>query len=166
MEKFSEEVITNEQVQKICGAVASHMGKWEGTREWVKEPKELYPMPSNDFEKALQAADYVASRKAILEFDFPQTETVALPVTENKVNTVDIDGIPLSELENYVINFGKHNGKTFKEIKPTGYLDWMCKQEDFFKKDTQAAARRYLQLLQEGNKTVVNNKNDVDNLPF
>ena len=63
MEKFSEDVITNEQVQKICCAVAAHMGKWEGTREWVKDTtKELFPMPKNDFEKALQAADYAASR--------------------------------------------------------------------------------------------------------
>lgn len=157
MEKFSEDVITNEQVQKICCAVASHMGKWEGTREFVKDvTKDLFPMPSNDFEKALQAADYIASRKTILEFDFAPTDNVALPVNENKQKTTErpsIDSYSFNDLEVYVIPFGMHSGKTIGEIHKTtmrngsSYIDWMAKQEEFNFKYERDLGRRYLYLL-------------------
>lgn len=154
MEKFSEDIITNEQVQKICCAVAAHMGKWEGTREWVKDTtKELFPMPKNDFEKALQAADYIASRKVVLDFDFAPTDNVALPMNEVnnhvKNNQPSADTFSFNDLENYVLPFGKHSGKTLNEIMPTGYLDWMAKQTDFNKKYEQTLVQRYLYLLDE-----------------
>lgn len=154
MEKFSEDVITNEQVQKICCAVAAHMGKWEGTREWVKDTtKELFPMPKNDFEKALQAADYIASRKVVLEFDFAPIDNIVSSV--NEVNShvsnsqPSVETFSFSDLENYVLPFGKHGGKTLKDILPTGYLDWMARQTDFNKKYEQALVQRYLYLLDE-----------------
>jgi hypothetical protein len=53
-------------------------------------------------------------------------------------------------------------------VYSTGYLDWMCKQEDFFKKDTQSAARRYLFLLKNGDtvKNATNTSFDDDDIPF
>jgi uncharacterized protein (DUF3820 family) len=179
MEKFSEDVITNEQVQKICCAVSSHMGKWEGTREWVKDTtKELFPMPKNDFEKALQAADYIASRKAILDFDFAPIDNVAIPktITENKKEERDPNTYTIDELHSFVMPFGKHKGKTFKDVKETGYLYWMTLQDDFNAVDVQALAKRYLLLLGEkcgqypvsitlGTNNEIGNK-EVDDLPF
>lgn len=177
---FSEEVITNEQLHKICGAVVSHMGKWEGTREWVKEPKELYPMPETEFEKALQAADYVASRKEILGFNFRDTEVVGVIKEEEK----PIEEMSLFELENYVLPFGKHRGKTLREAKPTGYLEWMLKQVDFSNKYSQDVVRAYFNKLMESvtsdgrdkvkeeNKAYVTSngpvvsQDEIDNLPF
>jgi len=179
MEKFSEDVITNEQVQKICCAVSSHMGKWEGTREWVKDTtKELFPMPKNDFEKALQAADYIASRKVILDFDFAPIDNVVIPkiVTESKKEERDPNTYTIDELHSFVMPFGKHKGKTFKDVKETGYLYWMTLQDDFNAVDVQALAKRYLLLLGEkcgrypANITLdTNNENDskeADDLPF
>ena len=176
MEKFGEDVITNEQVQKLCCAVASHMGKWEAKEPWLKG-KKPFPMPSNDFEKALQAADYTASRKAILDFDFSQTVKVASSgLTESKVNTktVDVESYTIDMLDSYIIPFGKHNGKTFKDVKKSGYLDWMVKQTDFKFNIVQSLAKRYLALLNEDNsnkKTEVvvstaGSDNSYDDLPF
>ena len=45
--------------------------------------------------------------------------------------------------------FGKHKGKTLREVKPTGYLDWMLKQTDFANKDTQEIVRAYFNKLRE-----------------
>jgi putative nucleotidyltransferase with HDIG domain len=170
MEKFTEDEITNEQVQKICCAVASHMGKWEAKEPWLKG-REPFPMPSNDFEKALQAADYIASRKKILEFDFDTVETVSLPKL-NEQKTKNVEDYTLEELEVYVLPFGKHKGKTFKEAKTDGYLDWMVSQTNFNCKDVQVLAKRYLGLLSG---EIIQNKGDenfpvtvgsVDDLPF
>ena len=158
MKKFSEDVITNEQVQKICCAVAAHMGKWEGTREWVKDlTKELFPMPSNDFEKALQAADYIASRKLILEFDFAPTDNVELPVNEVNNRTSNdrpsIETYDFNDLETYVMPFGIHKGKTINEIHNTtmrygkSYIDWIASQEDFNNKYERDLSRKFLYLL-------------------
>jgi hypothetical protein len=45
--------------------------------------------------------------------------------------------------------FGKHKGKTLREVKPTGYLDWMLKQTDFANKETQEIVRAYFNKLRE-----------------
>jgi uncharacterized protein (DUF3820 family) len=175
--------ITKEDAEKIAGAVRSHMGKWEGTREWVKDTtKELFPMPKDGFEQALQMADYVASRKYILSFQFDETEYT---ITENDVPTkevIDPSKMSLFELENYVIPFGKHKGKTLRETKPTGYLEWMLKQVDFNNKETQDIVRAYYNKLQESvtsnGREKVKEENisyieqtkmtqdEIDNLPF
>ena len=163
--------ITKEDAEKIAGAVRSHMGKWEGTREWVKDTtKELFPMPKDGFEQALQMADYVASRKYILSFQFDETgytpsENDVVAVNESK----DISKMSLFELENYIIPFGKHRGKTLKEVKPTGYLDWVLKQVDFNNKETQDIIKLYYKKLEEPVVTKTDNninQDEIDNLPF
>jgi uncharacterized protein (DUF3820 family) len=175
--------ITKEDAEKIAGAVRSHMGKWEGTREWVKDTtKELFPMPKDGFEQALQMADYVASRKYILSFQFDETEYT---ITENDIpakEVIDPSKMSLFELENYIIPFGKHKGKTLRETKPTGYLEWMLKQVDFNNKETQDIVRAYYNKLQESvtsnGREKVKEENisyieqtkmtqdEIDNLPF
>jgi uncharacterized protein (DUF3820 family) len=175
--------ITKEDAEKIAGAVRSHMGKWEGTREWVKDTtKELFPMPKDGFEQALQMADYVASRKYILSFQFDETEYT---ITENDIpakEVIDPSKMSLFELENYVIPFGKHKGKTLRETKPTGYLEWILKQVDFNNKETQDIVRAYYNKLQESvtsnGREKVKEENisyieqtkmtqdEIDNLPF
>lgn len=161
--------ITKKQLQMICGAVSSHMGKWGHNAEFIRG-KEPLPLPSNEFERALQVADYIASRKEIKDFDFAPTEEVQLPLNENNSsNVLNVEKMSFNELENYIITFGKHKNKTFKEIQPTGYLDWMCRQVDFFKKDAQEAANRYLYLLEhreEINDNVQNIITNNDDLPF
>lgn len=45
------------------------MGKWANYNEFIGN-KKAYPMPQTLFEYALQSADYIASRKELILFDF------------------------------------------------------------------------------------------------
>lgn len=136
-------------VEKIANAVHSHMGKWGHDKEFIKGNNPL-PMPSNEFEFALQTADYIASRKEIVDFKFRDTDAVEAVVEQPiSVEKKPITEMSLFEMENYEMPFGKHKGKTLKEIKPTGYLDWILKQTDFANKDTQEIVRAYFNKLRE-----------------
>lgn len=134
-------------IEKISNAVSSHMGKWGNEPRFCKGNTPL-PMPVTEFEKALQAADYVASRKEITDFKFRDTEEVNI-VAQPKSVLPPVNEMSLFELENYQMPFGKHKGKTLREVKPTGYLDWMLKQTDFANKDTQEIVRAYFNKLRE-----------------
>lgn len=118
--KFGEGFITLNQAEIICDAVLKHMGKWAN-----------YPMPQTDLEKALQSADYIASRKELMAFDFKETA-----VTEEVI---------LEELHNFTLGFGKHSGKTLREVQPTGYLDWVANEKSFSSKFVQNLIREYLE---------------------
>jgi len=125
-------LIDKEDLTKVCTAVESHMGPW-GKESGL-------PVPSSEFDFLLQSADYIASRKEILDFDFRPTEN-AEPVKAEPVRT------PVNEVTepgDYVFTFGKHKGKTIREVEPTGYLDWMVGQADFFNKEAQDMAKKYL----------------------
>lgn len=130
---------------KIENAVSAHMGKW-GYEDRYRKNNDPLPMPETEFDKALQAADYIASRKEITDFKFRPTEEV---VIQPKQVVTPINEMSLFELENYQMPFGKHKGKTLREVKPTGYLDWMLKQTDFANKDTQEIVRAYFNKLRE-----------------
>jgi uncharacterized protein (DUF3820 family) len=134
-------------IEKISNAVSSHMGKWGNEPRFCKGNTPL-PMPVTEFDKALQAADYVASRKEITDFKFRDTEEVNI-VAQPKPSLPPVNEMSLFELENYQMPFGKHKGKTLREVKPTGYLDWMLKQTDFANKDTQEIVRAYFNKLRE-----------------
>lgn len=167
--------ISEESIMKICGAVLSHMGKWGNFNEYARDNEPL-PLPSNEFEKALQIADYISSRREITEFNFRPTEEVNIIKEEAK----PVSEMSLIEFENYVLPFGKHRGKTLKEIKPTGYLEWMLKQEDFSNKEAQEVVKYYFKKLRESvssdTRDAVKSENmayiskpsnvDIDNLPF
>ena len=136
-------------VEKIANAVHSHMGKWGHDKEFIKGNNPL-PMPSNEFEFALQTADYIASRKEIVDFKFRDTEAVVAVIEQpTNVEKKPITEMSLFELENYEMPFGKHRGKTLREVKPTGYLDWILKQTDFANKETQDIIRVYYDKLRD-----------------
>jgi uncharacterized protein (DUF3820 family) len=139
--------ISEDVMYKIANAVYSHMGKWGNEPRFCKGNTPL-PMPVTEFDKALQAADYVASRKEITDFKFRDTEEVNI-VAQPKSVLPPVNEMSLFELENYQMPFGKHKGKTLREVKPTGYLDWMLKQTDFANKDTQEIVRAYFNKLRE-----------------
>lgn len=169
MQKNHPNLISDVDADKIASAIKAHMGKWEGTREWVKDPnKELFPMPKDNFEQALQLADYIASRKYILDFQFDETDKVTIPevINEKKNYTKDVNSYTLEQLHDFVVPFGKNVGKTFKTVKDTGYLTWMTNQAEFNAVDIQSLAKRYLLLLGEKcgpypiNVTLENNMDD------
>lgn len=65
----SDIVILNGVVGIIADLISSHMGKWGAHPKFIGDKKPL-PMPESDCAKILQAADYIASRREILDFDF------------------------------------------------------------------------------------------------
>jgi hypothetical protein len=76
-----------------------------------------------------------------------------------------------------VLPFGKHRGKTLREAKPTGYLEWMLKQTDFSNKYSQDVVRAYFDKLRESvTSDSISEKpkssvpdvtqEEIDNLPF
>lgn len=134
-------------INKIQNAVSSHMGKWGNEPRFCKGNNPL-PMPETEFDKALQAADYIASRKELIDFKFRDTEEVNI-IAQPKPSLPPVSEMSLFELENYQMPFDKHKGKTLKEVKPTGYLDWILKQTDFANKDTQEIVRAYFNKLRE-----------------
>ena len=62
-------LISEEDAIIIANAVLCHMGKWANYNEFIGA-KKAYPMPQTLFEYALQSADYIASRKELILFDF------------------------------------------------------------------------------------------------
>ena len=65
----SEIYVPNGIMELIVDAIKSHMGKWGAYSKFIGDKKPL-PMPQTECEKILQAADYLASRKEILAFEF------------------------------------------------------------------------------------------------
>lgn len=65
----SDITILNGVVSIIADLISSHMGKWGADPKFIGDKKPL-PVPQTDCEKILQAADYLASRKEILDFEF------------------------------------------------------------------------------------------------
>lgn len=165
-------LITTEDAKLISDVVYSHMGKW-GVKDGM-------PAPKTELEKALQAADYIASRKEILNFDFKPTESVV--ITEEPKSPGD-----------FVIGFGRNNGKTIKEVyeadkaKGDTYLHWMMRQTDFNNQETRLMGMRYLheigqlpqqylteinvpekkeEIVSESQVNIQNTSGDSDDLPF
>ena len=132
-------LISSNDLVKVCTAVESHMGKW-GMKDGL-------PAPKSEFDKALQAADYIASRKEILSFNFRPTEDVNVKAEEDDPG-------------DFIIDCGKYKGKkmTIREIyegelnaikagasmKNSTYIEWMAGLEDFQMKEAQDAARKFL----------------------
>lgn len=155
IDKVVPDAMTSTELEMVKSAVKRHMGKWGG--------ESGLPVPETEFEKCLQAADYIASRKEILSFNFRPTEEV---VAEKKEPAPAVNESAVDPAK-YVLGFGKHKGKTLAEIEPTGYLDWMVKQEEFFNKEAQSMARIYLEQLKNPVKAApAIPEPAVDDLPF
>jgi hypothetical protein len=65
----SDIVILDGVVGIIAEMISTHMGKWGANPKYIGNKKPL-PFPQTECEKILQAADYLASRKEILDFKF------------------------------------------------------------------------------------------------
>lgn len=60
------EMLTPEQIDFLCGCIASHMGQWCTD---YKSGRQILPKPVTPAQKYVHMADYLASRKFLL-FDF------------------------------------------------------------------------------------------------
>lgn len=96
--------IPEEEVELVASTIESHMGQWNTD----KRSSTVLPLPENKYQKLLHLADYLASRKDV-EVLFSQEEKAELP-----------------KLDEYVITFGKHSGKTLPQIAEVdaGYIAW------------------------------------------
>lgn len=65
----SDITVLNGVVGIIADLISTHMGKWGADPKFIGDKTPL-PMPESDCAKILQAADYLASRKEILAFEF------------------------------------------------------------------------------------------------
>lgn len=65
----SDITVLNGVVGIIAEMISTHMGKWGADPKIIGNKKPL-PFPQTECEKILQAADYLASRKEILNFKF------------------------------------------------------------------------------------------------
>lgn len=64
--KELSEMLTQEQLDFLCGCIASHMGQWSTD---YKTGREILPKPKTAAQKYVHMADYLASRKFLI-FDF------------------------------------------------------------------------------------------------
>ena len=59
-------MLAEEQLDFLCGCIASHMGQWSTD---YKTGREILPKPKTAAQKYVHMADYLASRKFLI-FDF------------------------------------------------------------------------------------------------
>lgn len=96
--------IQESEVELVASMIESHMGQWNVDK---RSPVTL-PLPTNKYQKLLHLADYLASRKDV-EVLFTEEEKPESP-----------------KLEDFVLDFGKHRGKTLLDIKQCdpGWITW------------------------------------------
>ena len=93
------------ELRVIAECIFSHSGQWTtSSRSSVVLPK-----PHLEFQELVHLSDYLASRKDI-EMQFDNWEKPELP-----------------DINEYVLNFGKHNGKKLIDVAASdgSYIDWL-----------------------------------------
>lgn len=98
--------IPEEEVEFVANVIESHMRQWNTD----KRSKTVLPTPENKYQKILHLADYLASRKDVeVLFDGYEMSKKEIP-----------------KLEEYIFNFGKHNGEKLIDVAKTdpGYISW------------------------------------------
>ena len=101
-ERFSE---FEEELSMIRELIYSHSGQWVDS----KKSELVLPKPSTEMQELIHLSDYIASRKDI-EMLFDDWKKPEPP-----------------NINEYRLNFGKHNGMTLPEIKESnpGYIEWL-----------------------------------------
>lgn len=119
--------IYSDDLEKVKHAIERHMGKW-GVNDGLEAPE-------TEFDKCLQSADYNASRKEILDFKFRETKEL----TEDSPE----------DAGNYKFTFGKHTGKTIKELSISNpdYLDWILGQPNFNQKECLEQIKKFKNIV-------------------
>lgn len=155
MQKNFHHLISVDDAQIIADAILCHMGKWAHYSEYIKG-KKSYPLPVTLIEYALQSADYIASRKELLNFDFKNNNILI----ENIINTnlINDDSIVIemknSDIynssnnanEDLVFPFGKHKGKFVKDVikDSPDYIEWMLSKTDFKQTEFLEKIKEYI----------------------
>lgn len=151
-QKNNPDLITVEDATIIANAILCHMGKWSHHPEFTRG-KKAYPMPVTLFDYALQSADYMASRTELTGFAFRSTDGVVVrgyeTLNEEKT-TVETSPVQtesvLSDVGDTVFPFGKHAGKTIREVAAhhPDYIDWMINKANFNNTDMLDKVKEYI----------------------
>lgn len=110
----------------IAHCIESHMGQWNVDKKTKFELKK----PSDDYQKIVHLADYLASRKS-LTMAFDNYDVNSENSNANASDSVNID--------NYILPFGKHKGIKLIDVyrENPDYVAWM--KSEIQRKDVQDA---------------------------
>lgn len=106
---YDGQYLNHDDIEFIAHCVESHMGQWNTDRK----SSTVLPKPLDIYQHFVHLADYLASRKDLtMNFDGYAQPKVEIP-----------------NVDEYVLNFGKHNGKKLVDVfaHHRDYLDW-CKE--------------------------------------
>lgn len=108
-----EHNIDSKMKKFIAEMCASHSGEWNKNRKG----EEIMPKPRNPYEKLIHECDILSSRPDI---DF------IIPKELKQVIANELDGSDETKPEEYVLNFGKHKGKTLAQVKDEdpSWIEW------------------------------------------
>lgn len=107
--QYDGKYLKHDEIEFIANCIESHMGQWNTQ----KRSSVVLPKPANDYQTFIHLADYLASRKDLtMAFEDYEQPKVELP-----------------DVNEYVLNFGKYNGKKLIDVfnYHRDYLDW-CKE--------------------------------------
>lgn len=102
---------TKAYIARLC---ESHSGEWTST----KRSKTVLPKPENDEQFFVHMCDYLASRSNL---DMIYSDEVI-----STLGGVDIPKEELSDIDTYILTFGKHNGEKLTDVAHTdpSYISW------------------------------------------
>ena len=152
-QKNNPDLITVEDATIIANAILCHMGKWQHDAQFTRG-KKAFPLPTTLFDYAIQSADYMASRVELTGFAFRSTDGVIVrgyeTLNEEKV-TVETSPVQtesvLSDVGDTIFPFGKHAGKTIREVAANhpDYIDWMINKANFNNTDMLDKVKLYIE---------------------
>lgn len=128
--KFEHPLLAAEFVKSIGGLpedeldfcadiISSHMGQFNTS----KRSEIVLPKPENKYQILVHLCDYISSRKDV------EVRTDMIPEYKdaNIMERMPVESVAeLPTVDNYKLDFGKHAGKTIKEIHDVdrGWLHW------------------------------------------
>lgn len=104
---YNGKYLNPDEIEFIANCIESHMGQWNIDRK----SGEVLEKPTNDYQRFVHLADYLASRKD-LTMAFDNVETPK-PVATN--------------VDDYVVSFGKYKGTKLVDLfkKDRNYCMWL-----------------------------------------
>lgn len=106
---YDGQYLNHDELEFIAHCIEAHMGSWNTD----KKSSVVLPKPIDEYQRFVHLADYLASRKDLtMAFDESAQPKVELP-----------------DVNEYVLNFGKHSGKSLVYVfeHHRDYLEW-CKE--------------------------------------
>jgi hypothetical protein len=115
---YDGQYLNHDELEFIAHCVESHMGSWNTD----KKSSVVLPKPEDVYQHFVHLADYLASRKD-LTMAFDNVETTPTTVATN--------------VDDYVITFGKHKGEKLVDVfkSDRSYCMWL--KENSFQKEVK-----------------------------